>query len=247
MKYLKYIAIIFALLILGVGYANAHVARLALIGYSGFHSIGGNVYLSQSIPDSAKKEIPSLLQNARDRIASQYGEPLASPVIVVLGGDSEQRSYGLYGTPGAMMFAPWESYVLLNYETAEISVVAHELVHAEITHRVGYVKRQLSIPTWFDEGAAMQVDYRESYPSHGAINLDEFYRVVGLDTPNKFWAGDRDQHIANYRSVKMAFAEILNSADIELYSVLEKIKEGENGIISTTVNETNKALQRTSR
>lgn len=247
MKYLKYAAIVFVLAMLGTGYAYANVVRLALIDYSGFYNLGSNVYLSQSLPDSAKKEIPSLLASARERIASQYGEPLAWPVIVVLGDDTEQRSYGLHGTPAAMLYAPWESYVLLNYETAEISVVAHELVHAEVVHRVGYIKRQFSIPTWFDEGAAMQVDYRPSYSYHDSIGLDEFYRVVGLGTLKKFWTSDKDQNIANYRSAKMAFAEILNSTDIKLYSMLEKIKEGEDGTIATAVNETSKALQRTSR
>ena len=247
MKYLKYIAIFFALSILGVGYANAHVARLALIGYSGFHNIGGNVYLSQSLPDIAKVEVSSLLENARNRIASQYGEPTADPVIVVLGNVDEQRSYGLYGPPGALLFAPWESYLLLNYETADINVVAHELVHAEVVHRVGYLKRQFSIPTWFDEGAAMQVDHRSQYSYKGSIEEDEFRRIISLDVPKNFWTSDENQNVDNYRSAKMAVAEILNSKDNELYSILEKVKRGEGGVITSAVNETNKALQRTSR
>lgn len=247
MKYLKYIAVIFALSMLGVGYANAHVARLALIGYSGFHSIGDNVYLSQSLPDSAKAEVSSLLESARNRIASQYGEPIADPVTVVLGSADEQRSYGLYGSPGALLFAPWENYLLLNYETADVNIAAHELVHAEVVHRVGYLKRQFSIPTWFDEGAAMQVDHRPQYSYKGSIEEDDFNRIVSLDAPKKFWTSDENQNINNYRSAKMAVAEIFNSMDNELYSILEKIKRGESGVIASAVNETNKALQRTSR
>lgn len=247
MKYLKYIAVVFALAMFGAGYAYANVVRLALINYSGFHNLGSNIYLSQSLPDSAKNEIPSLLEKARDRIASQYGETLASPVIVVIRNDAEQGNYGLYDSPGALFNAPWQNYLVLNCDTADINVVAHELVHAEVVHRVGYIKYLFSIPAWFDEGAAMQVDHRPKYAYDDAMDLSEFNRIVGVDTPKKFWTSDKNQNIDNYRFSKMAVAEIFNATDNELYSMLEKIRQGEGGTIATAVNETKKALQGASR
>lgn len=93
----------------------------------------------------------------------------------------------------------------------------------------------------------MQVDHRPMYSYEGSIEEEEFHRIVSLDTPKKFLTNDKNQNIDNYRSAKMAVAEIFSSTDNELYSILEKVRRGEGGVVVSAANETNKALQRTSR
>lgn len=247
MRIIKIFTVLFFISILGTGWAYASVVRLALIDYSDFRDIGAKVYLSKSLPEGAEQKILPLLENARQRVAVKYGNPVALPVTVVLGSKNEQARYGLNGPPGKFLFAPWGGYLLLDFEKANIDVTAHELVHAEIFSRVGYLRRQFEIPTWFDEGAAMQVDYRKKYTSHDAIDQDEFAQLISLDKPAKFWGSDKNQIIDNYRKSKAAVAELLISTDENLYSLLEKIRHGEDAVIATVANETNKALQRTSR
>lgn len=247
MRIIKVISVLLFLAVFGAGYAYASVVRLALIDYAHFRNIGANVYLSTSVPEGAEQKIISLLEGARKRIAVHYGEPAAAPVTVILGHKREQERYGLSGHPGTFLFAPWGNYLLLDYETANIDVTAHELVHAEIVNRVGYIRRQFDIPTWFDEGAAMQVDYRQKYTSSTGIDQAGFSRLVGLDTPGKFWSSDRSQNINNYQSSKAAVAALLKHTDESLYSLLEKVRHGEDDVIAIAASETNKALQRTSR
>ncbi|WCN08729.1 hypothetical protein [Marinomonas mediterranea] len=248
MKTMKIVTALLFLVVFGSGYAYANLVRLALIDFSDFRKIEDNVYLSKSLPKDAEKKTLALLENARQRIAAKYGDPVASPVTVVLGNKKEQERYGLNGPPGTFLFAPWGGYLLLAFDKAEIDVTAHELVHAEIFSRVGYFKRQFEIPTWFDEGAAMQVDYRKKYTSFNAIDQAEFTQLISLDTPAKFWTSDKNQNIDNYRKSKAAIAKLFISTDEKLYSLLEQIKSGEGStVISTVVNETNKALERTKR
>ncbi len=247
MRIIKIVTVLLFLTVFGVGYAYASVVRLALIEYSGFRDIGNNVYLSKSLPEGAEQKILSLLESARQRITVRYGKPVALPVTVVLGNKREQERYGLNGPPGKFLFAPWGNYLLLDFEKANIDVTAHELVHAEIVSRVGYLRRQFDIPTWFDEGAAMQVDYRKKYTYLDPIDQGEFTRLISLDKPDKFWSGDKNQNIDNYRKSKAAVAKLLKISDKNLYSMLEKIEHGDDDVIATVANETNKALQRTSR
>ena len=186
MRTIKIIVVFLFITLLGASYAYPHIVRLVLIDRSDFRNIGANVYLSASLPEDAEQQMLDLIASARQRIATHYGEPIALPVIVVLGNSKEIEQYGLNGPPGKFLFAPWGNYLLLDFKQASIDVTAHELVHAEIVSRIGYIKRQFEIPTWFDEGAAMQVDFREKYTSTDAIDPDEFSRVIKLDKPNQF-------------------------------------------------------------
>ena len=160
MKIFKYLFFALLIMLAGMTYAYANVARLVLIDYSDFNKVTDNMYLSDHLPDDSKQKIHSLLVDAKTRIAKHYGKINAKPKIIALSGKEELKKYGLNTNPGMLLFTPWNSYLLLNFQKANIDVTAHELVHAEIVHRVGYLKRQLHIPTWFDEGVAMQVDYR---------------------------------------------------------------------------------------
>ena len=145
----KYLIITFALAVFGVTYAYANVVRLALIDYSDFREVGDDIYLSDELPEDAEQKVVALLTDARKNLAAHYGEPKAEPVVVVLGNKEEINNYGLKHFPGMFLVIPWNSYLLLNYRTATLDVVAHELVHAEIAYRVRYLKRKFDFQTWF--------------------------------------------------------------------------------------------------
>ena len=247
MKVFKYFIVAFVIAVSGIAYAYANVVRLALIDYSDFRKLDRNVYLSSTLLENSDERVVSLLADARKRIVARYGKPKANPVIVVLGSEEEQKNYGLNDAPGMLLFAPWNNYLLLNYGTASVDVAAHELVHAEVVNRVGYFKRQLYIPTWFDEGVGMQVEYRPKYVSTTTIDQSEFERLISLSTPGKFWSRDKHQNIENYRTAKLAVSEIFKNSDEGLYAILAKIQSGEESVITSAVQKTNKALQRTSR
>jgi len=55
------------------------------------------------------------------------------------------------------------SYIVVSPEYLNVDILAHELTHAEVHARVftGRLWDWLSIPTWFDEGIALQNDYLE--------------------------------------------------------------------------------------
>ena len=74
---------------------------------------------------------------------------------------------------GTTHFAPGlPAVILLNADGQNVDVMAHEWAHAETAARVGVLHRTYQMPTWLDEGLAMQVDLRPSY------NLQALQRLV---------------------------------------------------------------------
>ncbi|MGB5457825.1 MAG: hypothetical protein WBO16_13220 [Gammaproteobacteria bacterium] len=169
-----------------------------------------------------------MIDSARLRITEHYGKPIAKPVIIITGSEREAEYYGLHGTPGALFFTPWNSYLILNHRKGGLDVASHELVHAEVVERLGYFIRQREIPTWFDEGVSLQVDFRPHY----SIDLDffdrsEIRRAYTLDSPGKFWTKNKQQNIRNYLAARAAVAMFFRSSTTKaLYPMLSKIREG---------------------
>jgi len=216
------------LLVLAFGaYSFSHIVRSAFIDFLDFNKIDGNIYLSETLPEQANQKITQLIENARTRITEYYGKPEAQPIIIVIGTEQEAKNYRLYDTPGTLYFTPWQNYLVLSYKNMNIDVISHELVHAEIVHRLGYFTRQQEIPTWFDEGAALQVDLRPNYTKITQISQDEFQRVITLDSPDKFWSSDKAQNIKNYQSSKVVVTQFFQEhPSLSLYAMLQMINDG---------------------
>ena len=103
----------------------------------------------------------SLLNEAEQRISLLYESAVESaPWVVCL----SEPELGLGTTVGTTNFAPGLPAILvMGPDGANVDVIAHEWAHAELAERVGVLVRTYRIPTWLDEGLAMQVDYREGY------------------------------------------------------------------------------------
>ena len=101
-----------------------------------------------------------------------------------------------------------------------MDVLAHEFAHAETAHRVGYYQWQFSLPIWFKEGVAMQVDHRKEYRHQGRA-LPE---VFELDSLQKFNSGNIRHH---YMAAKVEVEHWLSARKYEgLYQFLLKVKQG---------------------
>ncbi len=128
---------------------------------------------------------------------------------------------------GSTQFIGSRACVLVGPKGQNVDVVAHELMHAEIHHRVGYLKRFLQLPTWFDEGVAMQVDYRPRYrlSPKDVQNADD---VRGLTTFSKFFEGNEQAVVRNYAAAKFVVASWLSKVGpTSLYLHLRRMRDGE--------------------
>ena len=101
--------------------------------------------------------------------------------------------------------ASQDYYICISDEYLELDILAHEITHAELRSRLS-AKAQKTIPTWFDEGIALQNDYRERYSEAQWIaQTDNGKNTVALedmDTPAEFYAGEAEDRRFRYLNAK---------------------------------------------
>ncbi len=218
-----------ALIFTGTAVAYTHVFWLSTIEYSDFNNVSEKIYIDPNIDREEYKGVLDLLSRSKDRIIEKYGSFSATPTIVITGATKNSKKYGLGVFPGKAFAAPWEEYIVINNQTIDINLLAHELMHAQMRDVLGYWAYQTKIPTWFDEGVAMQVDYRERYEvDYKLFDQREIERVKTLNSPSKFWTSTKEQDVKNYRGAKAAVQEIWSIYSPKaLYSMLLRVRQGE--------------------
>jgi len=229
LKSLKYSLVLFLVVFSVSACAYSNTARSTMIRFSDFREIQPKLYVSPNIDPRQNQEIITLISDARSRITKRFGVPISAPTIIISEGQKEQKEFKLYGAPGKLLIAPWGNYMILSNKLKSLDVAAHELVHAEIAERLGYLTRMRKMPTWLDEGIALQVDHRPRYLQLQNISQTEFNRVISLSSPKLFWTQDPEQNIINYQRAKKAVEDTILPV-IErkgLYRLLEEIKAGE--------------------
>jgi len=117
-----------------------------------------------------------------------------------------------------------------------IDVVAHELMHAELFDRVGFWGRITEVPVWFDEGLAMQVDFRPKYLLPGGAT-PKTKTVTSLNAARDFFVSDDDLLTWNYSAAKIEVAQwLVQVGKDSVYNRLERIRAGDSFIVITRNN-----------
>ncbi len=235
----KIILISCVLIFATLAFAYSDTVRASTIGFSDYRQIEPKLYVSSSIELNKDNQILTLLQDAKSRITQHLIDVTATPTIIAVNGSREAEQFKLNGAPGKVLIAPWDNYLILDLERANLDVVAHEFVHAEIAERLGYIQRMRKMPTWLDEGIALQIDYRPRYQQPGEISNEEFERITRLNSPKSFWNGSREHIITNYQSAKAAVERsvlpIIEEHGLEY--ILDEIKNGKSVTELTNTNQ----------
>ena len=182
-------------------------------------------------PGSSESERAMFLElqsQARVRIEKTFDAPRSRPIVAFFR-DSRTfwplkvNNYGSSGSIGNY------TCVIIGPKGQNVDVVAHELVHQELHKRVGSWRMFTEVPVWFDEGVAMQVDFRPQYTlpkkAGGASNTSE---VRGLKSVSQFNHGNDEQLTQHYAFAKAEVAQWLaNIGRHDLYPRLERIRAGE--------------------
>jgi hypothetical protein len=225
----RYALFALALAVPASAFCSAPLLNRAFVSFTDYKKIEDNVYADPSISDVELRRAVSGLQTARHRIGDFYGPPIAKAVTIIPANASEGRKFGLTDVPGTAFISMTGTHVMLNMEQFSLDVTSHELMHAELAERLGYWARLTRLPTWFDEGVALQLDRRPQYLIDcAAVGQDEMRRVKSLATPRNFWSADKDQNIRNYQAAKCAVAELLeHHPPKSLYYALSRLRQGE--------------------
>jgi hypothetical protein len=184
-----------------------------------------NGALTDSAASADPQRYTALINDARSRITHAFGAPAAQPIIVFF---TQPRGIGPFklNSYGSTQFIGSRACLFMGPEGHNTDVLAHELMHSELHHRVGPWQRMVNIPTWFDEGLAMQVDHRSRYDlSPQAAQTASAVRA--MTTPSAFGQGDEATVVHHYGAAKATVAAMLAKASpATLYARLARIRDG---------------------
>ncbi len=208
-----FLAFTFAAIVLGLTlyvYANPGVAACAITDSNQEHSA---VY-------------EQLLMESSTRIKNTFGTLQSKPIVVFF--NNRKMFWPLtLNEYGSTQFIGPKVCVMIGPKGQNLDVVAHELMHAEIADRVGYWGRLTQLPVWFDEGLAMQVDFRPRYVIRDVSGAEAEY-VKTLLSAGEFFVQNDDLLTQNYAVAKAEVARwVEDVGGASVYSRLERIRAGE--------------------
>jgi len=178
--------------------------RCILINFSSFEK-DGQLYYKSNVPFQTKKQLKEFIKQAQMRVDSFWGSSTANPKYIYCDNEADYNKFGTPGSP-ACTHVKLETYIVVSKSAIDVDIISHELEHAEFKNRIGFMKYSFKIPTWFDEGLAMQVDYRNYYSEDTlkskSANFSNLPDVKKMKSGAQFGAGNIDAIMLNYMMAK---------------------------------------------
>ena len=158
--------------------------RCTLIYVSNFDRIQSSVYVSPGTSAEERDSLNILLAKSDERINEFWNGKESNPTIIYCHDEELYKKYGSETDSPANIFGtPIGSYIVIGPLGLNLDVVSHEASHAELSKRLGWLTMEWKIPTWFNEGLALMVDYRFTNPDTQFRHEDyrkEWYRKTGF-------------------------------------------------------------------
>lgn len=160
------VAAVLLLVVGAVFYQRAphEMIRCYLVRWSDLDNLAPHLYVDPTMPEGQRQIFLSSLADAKEHVATLYGEYSADPVIIAGHTMDVMQAYGgnSYNRAGRTYLTLAASFIILGPDgVLSVDVLSHELAHVELSARIGHWNRD-EIPNWFDEGLAVQFDDRYS-------------------------------------------------------------------------------------
>jgi hypothetical protein len=179
--------------------------RCIFVSFSNFEH-KQNVYYSKTTTLAQLENLFQLQKVAENKVKGFWKEnALINYTLIYCNSEKEYDKYGNPKTPATTQ-RKLGAYVVLSNDGVGEQIIAHEITHTILYNNIGWYKAIYKIPTWFEEGLAMQVDDREKYSidslqtkiNNGFVLPD----VSTISTGEQFYTGDDDVITLHYLTAK---------------------------------------------
>jgi hypothetical protein len=197
------------LLVASLSYAlaNPQMIRARMVEFSSLQRVQHHLFLDAALPPAQKQEIEAMVAAAHLRVGTMLGSTVADPIVIVPTAERFRDFGSSAGGTAVSYVGPLGTRIVIGPNGLNVDVIAHEMMHGELSARAGYFRRSWLIPTWFDEGLAMYVDHREPFSEARYQEKTQGGRTAppleSIDSHRKFAA---NAYIA-YLTAKHEFAE----------------------------------------
>ncbi|MBO4327410.1 MAG: hypothetical protein J5950_09075, partial [Clostridia bacterium] len=161
---------------------------------SAFNEVADHIYINKNYAGD-NQEVLVMIEQAEDRVRAFFGGLYYRDETIFIICDDAKLLRRLGEDHGTVSVSfPFERhYICMSDEYLELDIVSHEITHVELRARLSSGAQKM-IPTWFDEGLALQNDYRERYGEEQWIEQTEnggnTVALDDMDTPEEFYAGE---------------------------------------------------------
>jgi len=177
-----------------------------------------------------------VIKQSHDRLEKFWGNIENSAIIVLSDNPENLSKLGLNANSiltSTFVFNGAKSYIAVNIDRVDTDVLSHEMSHAELHARIyeGRYSTSQLVPVWFDEGLAMQVDYREKYNEDAWVALSQTINsqvnLSDIESLSQFFNEDSEIRTNNYIISRHKVNEWLIEHGHEgLFELIDGIREG---------------------
>jgi hypothetical protein len=216
------ILLICSFLVLTGAVFQRHALACELLPVLHYQQINSEVFIGADISEEQVKIIKGLIGSASERISDVYGQPISEPRFLFASDTEMGAKWGANET-ASMHRMPWKTCIVIGPKGKNVDVIAHEWLHAEIQHRVGFFRFLEEIPVWFDEGTALTVDYREPFlPENIDLAYADIMAVKNLKSGRSFFTNNTRE---NYQAARLAVVPLIRNE--HFFNDLGRISLGE--------------------
>ena len=199
------IAALLLLLVLAAVYFfqfNPAGYRMSVPYRSSFVQLAEHIYINKNSLEDPEA-LQQCIAQAMDRDRAFFGDLQCMDATVIILCDDEKLLSRLGGDHDTqtLLFPAKRNYICISDLYSNTDIFAHELTHAELHTRLS-AQALKRIPTWFDEGLAVQNDERLQYNEQAWADLIVSGRPAvtaeEMDTPAEFYAGDATERRMRY-------------------------------------------------
>ena len=196
----------------------------------GLKEIGLNVYANPTISDSLKERILNVVNESLLRNKKFFKTEVSMPRIIYCNDQKEIDRFNNNGNNAhaVSIFTPIGHHLVINNTGLDVDIVSHELCHSVFFNRLGFLKwlkLTYNVSVWFDEGLAMQVDFRSSFSEERWLHLTNNGRkapsLVSISDSKHFY--DSEKAWYNYATSKHEVKKAIEKKGID--SLLQFIEE----------------------
>lgn len=211
--------------------------RLMTISSQGFTYREDSIYVDDNFKGSLD-DIKKMITNANKRVENFFGGLESTPTYIISDDSAKLEKLGWSGNPAfatTKVLLGVHTFIIITPDGIDLDIISHELSHAELHSRLYSGKMFLfrpKIPTWFDEGLAIQNDYRTAY------NVFEWRAITKNGTaippmdkiasPSDFFQPDENVRQQNYILSKFEVSSWLKANGKErLHEVIDGVRMGD--------------------
>lgn len=231
-RLISFFAILIVFMTIAGFIAMPQLTRCVFVDYNADFIQKEGIFISKRTPKWARDSLVRMVAKAQARNDDFWQGTKGNPKVIFCYSKWRFDKMGVIGKPASTWLSLAGAYVVLSPSAFNLDIISHELCHAELLAQVGWFARDKEIPTWFDEGLAMQLDYRSRYAEKNlkrfGAELLEKNDVQKLKKPNDFWGKNKEETRIRYILAKRTVNQWLgNKPQARLKQFCKKLREGE--------------------